>query len=131
MISNGNEEHILDKRIVAAREAAGFSITQAAQKLGFKNYQTLSAIEKGIRKINAHELIMMARLYGRNLDYFLESNAAPDPLPLWRKTKKLTQIKFSVNSSLFWKITVAWSTCLVLNGDGKMSRKIMTGMIFP
>jgi len=82
MISNGNEEHILDKRIVAAREAAGFSITQAAQKLGFKNYQTLSAIEKGIRKINAHELIMMARLYGRSLDYFLESNAAPDPLPL-------------------------------------------------
>jgi len=88
MISNGNEEHILDKRIVAAREAAGFSITHAAQKLGFKNYQTLSAIEKGIRKINAHELIMMARLYGRSLDYFLESNAAPDPLPLWRKTKK-------------------------------------------
>jgi len=88
MISNGKEENILDKRIMAAREAAGFSITQAAQKLGFKNYQTLSAIEKGIRKINVHELIMMARLYGRSLDYFLESNAAPDPLPLWRKTKK-------------------------------------------
>jgi Zn-dependent peptidase ImmA (M78 family)/DNA-binding XRE family transcriptional regulator len=88
MISNGNEEHILDKRIMAAREAAGFSITQAAQKLGFKNYQTLSAIEKGIRKINVHELIMMARLYGRNLDYFLESDVAPDPLPLWRKVGK-------------------------------------------
>jgi len=88
MISNGKEENILDKRIMAAREAAGFSITQAAQKLGFKNYQTLSAIEKGIRKINAHELIMMARLYGRNLDYFLESDVAPDPLPLWRKAGK-------------------------------------------
>jgi transcriptional regulator with XRE-family HTH domain len=88
MISNGKEENILDRRIMAARETAGFSITQAAQKLGFKNYQTLSAIEKGIRKINAHELIMMARLYGRSLDYFLESDATPDPAPLWRKTKK-------------------------------------------
>ncbi|MBW1766488.1 MAG: helix-turn-helix transcriptional regulator, partial [Deltaproteobacteria bacterium] len=88
MISRGNGEDVMDKRIVAAREAAGFSITEAAQKLGFKNYQTLSAIEKGTRKINAHELIMIARLYGRSLDYFLESDIAPEPIPLWRKTTK-------------------------------------------
>jgi Zn-dependent peptidase ImmA (M78 family)/transcriptional regulator with XRE-family HTH domain len=87
MIPKGYD-NILDKRIIAAREAAGFSITEAAQKLGFKNYQTLSAIEKGSRKINAQELIMIARLYGRSLDYFFESDAASDPLPLWRKTKK-------------------------------------------
>jgi len=86
MESKNSKEEILDKRIVTAREVAGFSITEAAQKLGFKNYQTLSAIEKGARKINAHELIVMARLYGRNLDYFLESDVAPDPVPLWRKT---------------------------------------------
>ena len=88
MISKGKEEKVLDKRIMAARQAVGFSITEAAQKLGFKNYQTLSAIEKGARKINAHELIMMARLYGRTLDYFLESDVASDPVPLWRKTTK-------------------------------------------
>lgn len=88
MISRGKGEDVLEKRILAARETAGFSITQAAQKLGFKNYQTLSAIEKGTRKINAHELIMIARLYGRSLDYFLESDVTPDPDPLWRKTTK-------------------------------------------
>jgi Zn-dependent peptidase ImmA (M78 family)/DNA-binding XRE family transcriptional regulator len=88
MESKNSKEEVLDKRIVAAREAAGFSITEAAQKLGFKNYQTLSAIEKGTRKINAHELIMIARLYGRSLDYFLESDVAPDPVPLWRKITK-------------------------------------------
>ena len=85
MESKNSKEEVLDKRIVAAREAAGFSITEAAQRLGFKNYQTLSAIEKGARKINAHELIMIARLYGRSLDYFLESDVVPDPVPLWRK----------------------------------------------
>ncbi|MEE8432587.1 MAG: helix-turn-helix transcriptional regulator [Candidatus Desulfatibia sp.] len=90
MISKGKEKEVLDKRIMAARQSAGFSITKAAQKLGFKNYQTLSAIEKGARNINAHELIMMARLYGRSLEYFLESAVAPDPVPLWRKEKKQT-----------------------------------------
>ncbi len=85
MISEKKGEEVLEKRIITAREAAGFSITKAARKLGFKNYQTLSAIEKGARKINAHELIMIARLYGRNLDYFLKSDVAPDPMPLWRK----------------------------------------------
>ncbi len=89
MISKGKEKEVLDKRIMAARQAAGFSITEAAQKLGFKNYQTLSAIEKGARNINAHELIMMARLYGRSLDYFLEPDVTPDPVLLWRKAIKI------------------------------------------
>ena len=88
MESGKKDAGVLDKRILAARESAGFSITEAAQKLGFKNYQTLSAIEKGARKINAHELIMIARLYGRSLDYFLESEVTQDPAPLWRKTAK-------------------------------------------
>ena len=88
MESRKKDAETLDKRILAAREAAGLSITEAAQKLGFKNYQTLSAIEKGARKINAHELIMIARLYGRSLDYFLESDITHDPAPLWRKTAR-------------------------------------------
>ena len=88
MIFKGKEKEVLDQRIMAARQAAGFSITEAAQKLGFKNYQTLSAIEKGARNINAHELIMMARLYGRSLDYFLEPDVTPDPVLLWRKAIK-------------------------------------------
>ena len=88
MESREKDKDILDKRIIAAREVAGFSITEAAKKIGFKNYQTLSAIEQGTRKINAHELIKIARLYGRSLDYFLESDVPPDPVLLWRKTKK-------------------------------------------
>lgn len=89
MVSKVKEKEGLDKRIMAARQAAGFSITEAAQKLGFKNYQTLSAIEKGSRNINAHELIIMARLYGRSLDYFLEPDFTSDPVLLWRKDRKI------------------------------------------
>lgn len=75
----------LHQRIISAREAAGFTITDAAQKLGFKHYQILSAIEKGSRNINAAELIEMARLYGRNLDYFFAGSVSKEPLPIWRK----------------------------------------------
>ena len=75
----------LHERIMKARGSAGFSITEAAEKLGFKNYQTLSSIEKGVRNITANELIEIARLYGRNLDYFFELTVTPEPTPLWRK----------------------------------------------
>ena len=83
-----SREKNLNKRMVAAREAAGFSITEAARKLGFRNYQTLSAMEKGARNITADELMAMARLYGRSLDYFFEAVFSPDPAPLWRMAQK-------------------------------------------
>ena len=83
---NKKEEHnLLAKRLWQARETAGLSLSEAAKNLGFRNYQTLSSIEKGGRGINANELSAMARLYGRSLDYFFESDISPDPEPLWRK----------------------------------------------
>jgi len=88
MRSKEDENRILSKRALVAREAAGFSRKKAASFLGFNNYQILSAIEKGKRNINAHELSAMARLYGRSLSYFFESEISPDPIPLWRKSTK-------------------------------------------
>ena len=81
----GNKD-ILRKRVLEARETAGYSLTEAAKLLGFNNYQTISAIERGTRNINANELSSMARLYGRGLDYFFEEEISPDPVPLWRKS---------------------------------------------
>jgi len=75
----------LHERLTVARESAGFSLTEATQKLSFKHYQTLSAIEKGTRNVSANELISLARLYGRTLDYFFETESRPDPIPLWRR----------------------------------------------
>ena len=81
----GSSNEVLFKKIKLAREAAGFTLSEAANRLGFNNYQTLSAIEKGSRNITAHELSAMASLYGRSLNYFFESEISPEPLPLWRK----------------------------------------------
>lgn len=76
----------LSKRANNARKAAGFSLKDAADLLGFKNYQTLSDIEKGNRKLTATELCAMAKLYNRGLDYFFEEEFPSDLIPLWRKT---------------------------------------------
>ena len=83
--AKGDRDH-LQKRVLEARQAAGYSLVEAAKLLGFNNYQTLSAIERGTRNINANELSAMAQLYGRSLDYFFEKDISPDPVPLWRKS---------------------------------------------
>lgn len=78
----------LPQRLTQAREAAGLSLAEATRKLHFNHYQILSAIEKGTRNVNANELIAMARLYGRSLDYFFESKIPAEPVTLWRRTAK-------------------------------------------
>ena len=80
------DKSMLQKRVAEAREAAGYSLSEAAKQLGFNNYQTLSAIERGTRNLNANELSAVARLYGRSLDYFFEEDIFSDPVPLWRKS---------------------------------------------
>ena len=79
----------LHERIAKARESAGFSLTEAARKSGFKHYQILSSIEKGTRNINANEMIRLSRLYGRSLDYFFGEEISNEPTPLWRKIENI------------------------------------------
>jgi len=77
----------LHERIAQARESAGFSLTEAARKSGFKHYQILSAIEKGTRNISANEIIRLSRLYSRGLDYFFGQEVPGEPMLLWRKAE--------------------------------------------
>ena len=79
----------LHERIAKARESAGFSLTEAARKSGFKYYQILSSIEKGTRNITANEMIRLSRLYGRSLDYFFGQEVSTEPTPLWRKMEHI------------------------------------------
>lgn len=83
------EQEMLREKVVKARKALGLSLKEAAELLEFKNYQSLSAIEKGTRKITAQELSAMAELYGRSLDYFFGTEILSDPKPLWRKVGEI------------------------------------------
>ncbi len=59
-------------RIRALREKQGFSQEDLAQRFGFKDRQTLSAIETGDRRVTAEELVRAVEVFGVQLDYFTD-----------------------------------------------------------
>jgi Zn-dependent peptidase ImmA (M78 family)/transcriptional regulator with XRE-family HTH domain len=77
----------LANRLNKARESAGLSLGEAATRLGFANYQTLSSIEKGEREVKASELALFTRTYFCNLSTLLMGDDQPSSAMhlLWRK----------------------------------------------
>jgi Zn-dependent peptidase ImmA (M78 family)/transcriptional regulator with XRE-family HTH domain len=77
----------LADRLKKARESAGLTIGDAASRLGFANYQTLSNIEKGEREVKASELALFAKTYFCNLSTLLMGDDEPLAAVnlLWRK----------------------------------------------
>jgi XRE family transcriptional regulator, fatty acid utilization regulator len=63
---------LIGTRIKALRERRGLSQEALARQLGFKDRQTLSAIETGERRVSAEELILAVRELDAPLDYFTD-----------------------------------------------------------
>jgi Zn-dependent peptidase ImmA (M78 family)/transcriptional regulator with XRE-family HTH domain len=95
-----NPKEILAKSLKKEREKLGLSLKDAASKMGFPNYQTLGSIETGEREIKAWELAKLAKIYGRDIDYFLTGKEShEEPKILWRSPgdsseKNQIRIKF-------------------------------------
>ncbi|HAM49930.1 MAG TPA: hypothetical protein DCP92_04265, partial [Nitrospiraceae bacterium] len=53
----------LGSKLKAARESMGLTLPEAARRLGFTNYQTLSSIESGERELKASELSVFSKVY--------------------------------------------------------------------
>ncbi len=82
---------LISKRLKAARDKAGMTQAQFSEKLGFKDRQTLAAIEAGQRKLSAEELVRALKVLGVDLDF------RTDPFRLvgegrfsWRADKRAT-----------------------------------------
>jgi Zn-dependent peptidase ImmA (M78 family)/transcriptional regulator with XRE-family HTH domain len=77
----------LADRLRKARESAGLTLGEAAMRLGFANYQTLSNIEKGERDVKASELALFTRTYFCNLNTLLMGDDQPASAMhlLWRR----------------------------------------------
>jgi Zn-dependent peptidase ImmA (M78 family)/DNA-binding XRE family transcriptional regulator len=65
-------QSVIGKRLKAAREKAGLTQQQLASRLGFKDRQTLAAIESGHRKLSADELLLAMQALNRDLEYFTD-----------------------------------------------------------
>ena len=90
----------LAERLRKAREAVGLSIGEAATRLGFGNYQTLSNIEKGDREVKASELTQFAKTYFCSLNSLLVGEDVPQPAVhfLWRRapSERKAEIEASI-----------------------------------
>jgi XRE family transcriptional regulator, fatty acid utilization regulator len=74
-------------RIKALRERRGLSQEALARQLGFKDRQTLSAIETGERRVSAEELILAVRELDEPLEYFTDPYVlAGEARFSWRQT---------------------------------------------
>src|SRR5712691_8133268 len=62
--------NIIGTRIKALREERKLSQDDLARLFGFKDRQTVSAIETGERRVTAEELIIAVEKLGATLDYF-------------------------------------------------------------
>ena len=62
--------NLIGAQIKALREERGLSQEQMAEVFGFKDRQTVSAIETGERRVTAEELLMAVQKLGAPLDYF-------------------------------------------------------------
>ncbi|WP_446831595.1 helix-turn-helix domain-containing protein [Candidatus Foliamicus sp.] len=63
---------LIGNRIKALREARGWSQDDVARMLGFKDRQTVSAIETGVRRVTAQELLLATEQLGAPLEYFTD-----------------------------------------------------------
>ncbi|HEX6750829.1 MAG TPA: helix-turn-helix transcriptional regulator [Longimicrobium sp.] len=61
------------RRLKEARERSGLTQQQLSAELGFKDRQTLAAIEAGERRISADELARAAEVLGVAVDYFTDA----------------------------------------------------------
>ena len=67
-----NQVNALARRVRWAREREELTQADLSEKLGFKDRQTLSAIEAGQRKIAAEELVRLIEVTGGSFDFFTD-----------------------------------------------------------
>ena len=64
--------NLIGARIKALREERNLSQDELARIFGFKDRQTVSAIETGERRVSADELLAVVQKLGASLDYFTD-----------------------------------------------------------
>jgi Zn-dependent peptidase ImmA (M78 family)/DNA-binding XRE family transcriptional regulator len=98
LYNNKREVHMdLGKKIRRERKNIGLTLKELAKEVGFNNYQTLSAIEKGERSVTVSELDKIAKALGLNISYLMEEREAEKEKVLWRKCSDKARCKIYEN----------------------------------
>jgi transcriptional regulator with XRE-family HTH domain len=71
MINEENKYEFIGKKIREARESAGLSQKDIAEKLGYESSTAVSYLESGERKISIIDLEKLSQLLARDIKFFL------------------------------------------------------------
>ena len=76
---------LIASRLRQARKELGITQEEVAKAAGFKSHQILLNIEKGTRTVKVAELVRLAKLYERSVDFFFGVDQPKSrPLVIWR-----------------------------------------------
>ncbi len=82
---------LINRRLKHARGKLSLTQAELSAKLGFKDRQTVAAIEAGQRKLSAEELVRAMQVLGVDLDYFTDSfRLVGEGQFSWRTTRDAT-----------------------------------------
>ena len=79
---------IIGRNLQHARTQLGLSQTEIATTLGLASHSVVSEIESGHRQISAVELASVARVLGKNMDWFFDPDAIKEDLVALARTKE-------------------------------------------
>lgn len=90
-----NFNKTLGQRLRQVRMQLGLTLREVSKQMGFNNYQTLCSIEEGLRQTKASELAKLAKIYLRDISYFLnpEQVEEAEPVVVWRVRPNKDKIK--------------------------------------
>lgn len=91
-VPRDEEQSEIGRRVRIARETLGLTQEEAATALGMKR-TSVTQMELGKRNITATELVQLAKLYRRSVEWLLgqEADAAVAATALFRATKSLSE----------------------------------------
>lgn len=79
----------LGEKLKRRRNSLGLTLTEAAKLAGFKSYQKLYKIERGVQTLKAYELAALAQAYSIDINMFLlESSRESEAQVFWRAAEK-------------------------------------------
>lgn len=82
---------LISRRLKYGREKLGLTQSQLSEKLGFKDRQTVAAIEAGQRKLSAEELVRAMQVLNVDVDFFTDRfRLVGEGSFSWRTTKEAT-----------------------------------------
>lgn len=104
------------------RESLRLTLKEVSKKMGFAHYQILSNMESGRRKIKAWELVKLAQIYSRDIDFFFKPEEEKEEYKiLWRNPRE--NVKKEETKRKFLTFCKKYRDLLMLLGEREQENK--------